>query len=265
MNTWLNETFFFKDIIRPLLDIGILAAVFYYVYRYILRSYGQVLYRGLRGPLAIFLLAYLLQLQTILWVYQLISPFLIIALALIFQPELRKMLAKIGRRGWSRSVKEVSTERLDSIFAALQSLAEQRRGALLVFTRSLSLKDIVDTGTKLEAEVSTSLLVTIFGHDTLLHDGAAVIQHGKIVAAGCFLPLSKQENLRKSFGTRHRAALGVSEESDAVVLIVSEETGAISLAMEGVLYYDRRGDELKVLLRSLLSNQVSDAESALFS
>ncbi|NIZ18507.1 diadenylate cyclase CdaA [Entomospira culicis] len=258
MDSWLNETLFFRNFLRPLLDIGILSAIFYYFYRYVLRSYGQSLFRGIRGPLAIFLVAYLFQLETLLWIYRLISPFLIIAVALIFQPELRKMLAKIGRQGWSRREQEASAEKVDMIFTSLASLAEQRRGALVVFTRTLTLRDIADTGTRLEAEVSGALLTTIFAHDTLLHDGAVIIHHGRIMAAGCFLPLSKQDNLRKSFGTRHRAALGVSEESDALVLIVSEESGAISLAVEGVLYYDRKVDELKNLVRSLLQNQANE-------
>ena len=114
------------------------------------------------------------------------------------------------------------------------------------------LKDIMDTGTYLNADLTSSLLVTIFGHDTPLHDGASVIQNGKIVASGCFLPLSEQYDIRKTFGTRHRAALGLSEETDAVILVVSEETGAISLAYDSRLHYDLTMEQLNETLETLL-------------
>ena len=111
---------------------------------------------------------------------------------------------------------------------------------------------ITDTGTRLNAELSSSLIVTVFGHDTPLHDGAVVIQGGRIVSAGCFLPLSEQQDIRKTFGTRHRAALGLSEETDAVIMIVSEETGAMSLAYDSKLYYDLTSAEVTKQLESLL-------------
>ena len=123
---------------------------------------------------------------------------------------------------------------------------------LAVFIRRNSLKDIAETGTRINAELSSSLLVTIFGHDTPLHDGAAIIQGGRIVAAGCFLPLSEQQDIRKTFGTRHRAALGLAEETDAVILIVSEETGSISLAYDSKLYYDLTPAEITRQLEEML-------------
>jgi diadenylate cyclase len=123
---------------------------------------------------------------------------------------------------------------------------------LAVFIRRNGLKDIAETGTRLNADLSSSLLVTIFGHDTPLHDGAAIIQGGRVIAAGCFLPLSEQQDIRKTFGTRHRAALGLSEETDAVVMIVSEETGAISLAYDSKLYYDLSSAEITRQLEDLL-------------
>jgi len=123
---------------------------------------------------------------------------------------------------------------------------------LAVFVRRNGLKDIAETGTRLNADLSSSLLVSIFGHDTPLHDGAAILQAGRIIAAGCFLPLSEQQDIRKTFGTRHRAALGLSEETDAVVLIVSEETGAISLAYDSKLYYDLTSTEITRQLENLL-------------
>lgn len=114
-------------------------------------------------------------------------------------------------------------------------------------------KNIIETGTAIDAEVTSALLLTIFSHDTELHDGAVVIENGRIVSAGCFLPLSEQMDVRRSFGTRHRAALGLVEESDAVVLVVSEETGSISLAYDANLYYDLSSDEVRDRLSDMLN------------
>ena len=131
-------------------------------------------------------------------------------------------------------------------------LSKQKRGMLVVFEKKQNLKDLLDTGTKLNADLSSSLLVTIFGHDTPLHDGATIIQNRKILAAGCFLPLSKQHDIMKTFGTRHRAAIGVTEETDAIVLVVSEETGAISLSYDSKLYYDLTMEQLTKTLEAQL-------------
>ena len=142
---------------------------------------------------------------------------------------------------------------LDSILGAAEVLSGQKRGALIVFARNVGLKNIIDTGTKLNADLTSSLIITIFGHDTPLHDGALVVQNGEIVAAGCFLPLSRQADIRRSFGTRHRAALGLAEETDAVVLVVSEETGAISLAYDSHIFYALSLDEARFRLKQLLN------------
>ncbi|MBE6344968.1 MAG: TIGR00159 family protein, partial [Spirochaetaceae bacterium] len=137
---------------------------------------------------------------------------------------------------------------IDSVLIAAETLSSQRRGMLAVFVRNTELKDIIETGQKLNADLSSSLLVTIFAHDTPLHDGAVVIQGGTVLAAGCFLPLSEQYDIKKTFGTRHRAALGMSESSDAIVLVVSEETGSISLAYDSRLHYDLTLEQLNEIL-----------------
>ena len=129
---------------------------------------------------------------------------------------------------------------------------------LVMFTRRTKLDDIIETGTKLNADLSSSLLLTIFAFNTTMHDGACVIQGGKVIAAGCFLPLSEQYDIKKTFGTRHRAALGISEATDAVVLVVSEESGAISLAYESRLHYDLNSDELMQRLETLLELKTED-------
>ena len=135
---------------------------------------------------------------------------------------------------------------------AAELLSKQRRGMLAVFTRHTKLDDIAKTGTRINADLSSSLLITIFKFDTPLHDGAVIIQGDKIIAAGCFLPLSEQYDIKKTFGTRHRASLGLAETTDAVVLVVSEETGAISLSYDSKLHYDLSMQELTKTLVDLL-------------
>ena len=135
---------------------------------------------------------------------------------------------------------------------AAEILSKQKRGMLAVFVRHTKLDDIVKTGTRINADLSSSLLVTIFGHDTPLHDGAVIIQGGKILSAGCFLPLSEQYDIKKTFGTRHRASLGLAETTDSVVLVVSEETGAISLSYDSRLHYNLSMRELSETLVYLL-------------
>ena len=144
---------------------------------------------------------------------------------------------------------------------AAEMLSQQRRGALIVFSRRINIRNIIETGTRINGEISSSLIIAIFEFDGPLHDGAMIIQNGHIVAAGCFLPLSEQQDIKKSFGTRHRASLGMSEQSDAVILVVSEETGAISLAYDTKLYYDLSPIEVTRKLRELLDRGARGGES----
>jgi diadenylate cyclase len=136
---------------------------------------------------------------------------------------------------------------------AAEVLSIRKRGALVAFVRQVGQKGVIETGTRLDSDISSQLLLSLFAFDTALHDGAVLIEGSKIVAAGCLLPLSDQVDVRRSFGTRHRAALGLVEESDAVVLVVSEETGAVSLAYDGNLYYDLGTDEVRARLIDLLN------------
>ena len=175
-----------------------------------------------------------------------------IALAIVFQPEMRKIITKLGLTEIFKPDKVPGLGQLEATITASEILSEMRRGMLIVFPRRTDIKDILETGTRINGEISSSLIVTVFQFDGPLHDGAMVIQNGRIEAAGCFLPLSEQQDIKKSFGTRHRAALGMSEQSDAVVLVVSEETGAISIATDGKLLYDLSPTEIQKKLRSLL-------------
>ena len=248
------------EYIRPVLDIGVLAFILYKMYGLIVKTQSlQIIKFGFTILTAHFI-ARILNLSMLLWLLNLLAPGVLIGFAIVFQPELRKIIFKLGQTQWFKFRRRTKHAYIDSVLIAAEMLSKQKRGMLAVFTRKTSLKDIMDTGTYLNADLTSSLLVTIFGHDTPLHDGAAVIQDGKITAAGCFLPLSEQYDIRKTFGTRHRAALGVSEETDAVVLIVSEESGAISLAYDSHLHYDLTMEQLTATLENLLEITSSSAD-----
>ncbi|MEW5815576.1 MAG: diadenylate cyclase, partial [Spirochaetota bacterium] len=176
---------------------------------------------------------------------------LVIIIAIVFQPELRNIFTRIGQGEWFKFSSRSKSYHFDSILNAVEILAGARRGSLIVFPRKVGIKNIIDTGTRLNAELSSRLILTVFGHDTPLHDGAMIVQSGRILAAACFLPLSEQADIRRSFGTRHRAALGLAEATDAVVLIVSEESGAVSLAYNANLFYDLSIDETRRTLKNL--------------
>lgn len=248
------------EYIRPVLDIGVLAFILYKMYGLIVKTQSLQIIKFGFTVLTAYVIALILNLSMLLWLLHLLAPGVLIGFAIVFQPELRKIIFKLGQTQWFKFRRHTKHAYIDSVLIAAEMLSKQKRGMLAVFTRKTSLKDIMDTGTYLNADLTSSLLVTIFGHDTPLHDGAAVIQDGKITAAGCFLPLSEQYDIRKTFGTRHRAALGVSEETDAVVLIVSEESGAISLAYDSHLHYDLTMEQLTATLENLLEITSSSAD-----
>lgn len=247
------------NVIRPVLDIAILSFLVYRAYDLLVKTQAVQLIRGAGFLALVYGLAFLFQLSTLQWILNLLAPGLFIAIAIVFQPELRKIIMRLGQGEWFRWDSKPRLGQLEAVITAAEILSEQKRGALIVFPRKISLKNIVESGTRLNAELSSSLIITIFAYDGPLHDGAVILQNNKISAAGCFLPLSEQQDIRKSFGTRHRAALGLSEESDAVVLIVSEETGAISLAYDARLFYDLSPLEVQKKLRELLERGDKDS------
>jgi diadenylate cyclase len=252
---WLNDIWVLRTIVLPALDILILAFLIYKGYQVLVQTRAVPLIKGAVLVLLTYGVALVLNLTTLRTILDLIAPSLVIALAVIFQPELRKIFTRMGQGSVLQLSAGSKFEELDAVMSAAEVLAYRRRGALVVFVRSIGQKNIIETGTKLDAQVTSALLLTIFSHDTALHDGAAIIDEGKLVAAGCFLPLSEQQDIRRSFGTRHRAALGAAEESDAVILVVSEESGAVSLAYDGNLFYDLGVEEARRRLADLLGLQ----------
>ncbi len=248
-----NNLWLIKDIIRPLLDISILAFLIYQVYKILVQTRAVQLIRGALIVSILYLAAYILQLDTILWIMNRLGTVLVIIIAVVFQPELRSICIRVGRGEWFKLSHNAKPFHVDTVINAVEILSNRRRGALIVFPRRVGIKNIIESGTKINAEISSSLILTIFGYDTPLHDGAIVVQGGKILAAGCFLPLSEQVDIRRSFGTRHRAALGIAEDTDSVTLVVSEETGALSLSYDTNLYYDLETREIKKRLTRLLN------------
>lgn len=243
------------NILGPAVEIGILTYVFYRFYTAVAQTKAQQIFKIVFVLLAVYAIAYITHLQTFLWLYKQMAVPIVIFICVVYQPELRRAFTQLfsGRSRIFRIGVQTTAEQIDSILNACTVLVSKNRGALIVFTRHLGIKNIVDSGTKLNADLSSALILTVFDHDTPLHDGAMVIQGNKIVAAGCYLPLSEQTDIKKSFGTRHRAALGLAEESDAIVLVVSEETGAISLTYNANLYYDLDTATIKRMLLALFS------------
>ena len=231
--------------LRDLIDILVISFVFYEIFQFARKSRAGQLVRGVVLLIVSFALAYLLELRTVRWVLNNFLQIGFIAAVVLFQPELRRALERLSQntiwagifnlRRRDQSLRGVWQNAVVAICDAAEQLSDTRTGALMVFERNNNLDEIIRTGTPLSANVIPEMLGTIFYEGTPLHDGAVIIRDGRIVAAGCVLPLSNNLEMGKDMGTRHRAGLGMSENSDAIVVVVSEETGIISMAKNGVL------------------------------
>ena len=234
---------YFTDIHIPsirwtdVVEIIVLAVLIYYVMRWIRRTRAYALIRMLLLVFIFVILAALLNMTTILWVFQNVSSVAILALVVILQPELRHGLMELGQKNWLTNVLRSDTNEtgrfsdrtISEIIRACTEMARVKTGALIVIEGAIPLKEFEVTGIEVDGAVSSQLLINIFEKNTPLHDGAVIIRGDRITAATCYLPLSERP-IDKDLGTRHRAALGMAEASDALVIVVSEETGAISLA-----------------------------------
>lgn len=225
---------------RDVMDIVIVALVIHKLYVLLRETRAEQLAKGIVILLVLTKVSEWMELYTINWILNNAMTVGTLALLIVFQPELRRGLEYIGRSSLlSKSLIEIRGESLsnvvDEIVEAAASLSRQKIGALIVMERQTGLNEVVETGTKIEGFVSSDLLINIFIPNTPLHDGAVIIKDDKIKAAACFLPLTDNSGLSKELGTRHRAALGISERSDSLAIIVSEETGAISIAENGTI------------------------------
>src|SRR4030042_1069864 len=234
------------------LDILIITIVFYIFYQILAQTKAVQVIRGLFLFVFFYVVSRLLSLTTFSWFLDKIAEVMVIAVIILFQPELRRVLTKIGQSSWMSNFIRKDLKVLNNIIDVVHNFEILHTGSLIVFERNVGLKNIAESGTLLNAKVSIPLLLTIFSHKTPLHDGAVIIKDDTIIAAGCFLPLSDSDQIKKDYGTRHRAALGIAEESDAVVIVVSEETGKISLAYDGKLFTNYDIDLLKKELMVLL-------------
>ena len=252
----LLSTWAVREVVRPVLDVLMLAYLLYKSWQILVQTRAVQLIKGTVLMVVIYAVSFFLQLTTLLWILNVLVPGLVIAIAIIFQPELRKIFTQIGSREWFRvgprnGVRSAAPQ-MNVLMTAVQQLSARRRGALIVFPRRVGIRNIVQTGTRINAEVSLNLISTIFFEGTALHDGAMIVEGDHIVAAGCFLPLSEREEVESAFGARHRAALGMVEETDAVVVVVSEENGAVSLAHDGDIQYNISMADVESGLTSLL-------------
>ncbi len=239
---WLNDT----------IDI---ALVYYVFYRLLLLIKGTRAFQMLIGIgiiVLVLIASQAFEFYTLDWLIHSFWSQIVLAVVILFQPEIRRTLARVGERPLFRSLSTVEGSKfIEETVKAAVSMANKRIGALIVLERDTDLTTIVEMGTELDAKVSKELLVSIFLPYAPIHDGAAIIRGGRIIAAGCFLPLTLSSNISKALGTRHRAAVGLTEEADAVVVVVSEETGEISVVMDGAIEHIADAQALRKTLSNL--------------
>ena len=242
-----------------IIEIIIIAFVLYQVMVWVKNTRAWMLFKGIIVILIFLLIAALFQMNTILWLSGKVVNIAAIALVIIFQPELRNALERLGRKNFltaffsfdfqKANAVRFSEKTINEIVKACYEMGKVKTGALIVVERDVMLNEYIRTGIALDSLVSSQLLINIFEHNTPLHDGAIIVRGDRIVSATCYLPLSDNMELSKELGTRHRAAVGISEVSDSMTIVVSEETGAVSLAVEGTLYRNIDADFLKSKLK----------------
>ena len=249
-------------------EILIIAVLLYYTLVWMKTTRAWILLKGLIVILAFLLLAYFFRMTTILWMAQKVLGFAVTALIVVLQPELRKALEELGKKNIISSVlpfdnshrvnEEFSEKTINEITKACVEMGKVRTGALIVIEQKVSLRDYERTGIDVDGIVTSQLLINIFEHNTPLHDGAVIIQGNRVVSATCYLPLSDNLGLSKELGTRHRAGVGISEITDSLTIIVSEETGKISVAYEGELERNLDADSLRDRMHKILNNPVEE-------
>jgi diadenylate cyclase len=246
-----NETFEWPDVLGWI-EISILAIMLYFIFRLFKGTRGAAILTGLIILFGVlFTITTLSHLDVLNWLLSKLMLYISLAIVVIFQPEIRRVLARLGRQPiWMSNGITSQVTLAEPIIQTVQILSKRKIGALIAIEREIGTRAIQETGTKLHSAVSAELLATIFFPHTPLHDGGVIISGDRICAAGCIFPLSQKEEPSRTLGTRHRAAIGITEETDAIVIVVSEETGAVSVAYNGKL---RRGVEDERLRRILLS------------
>lgn len=251
---------FFNNIVSSIglndvLDIAIVAFLVYKVLGFIRETRAEQLAKGLVVLVICTLLSDFLKLYTLHWLLSGVVSVGLIAIVVIFQPELRRALEHLGRSRFANIMSDIDKEEakrmVTEIVRAVESMSASRTGALMVIEKEITLNDIVETGTVIDAYISAEMIGNIFYEGAPLHDGALILRGDRLYAAGCVLPLTQNKELSKELGTRHRAGIGITENSDALVIIVSEETGVISLAQNGELTRFLEGKKIEKTLLDL--------------
>ncbi|QXE19059.1 diadenylate cyclase CdaA [Clostridium sp. 001] len=245
--------------ISSVMDILVVSYILYKGYMLIKETRAEQLLKGIVLIIFLIPISSFFNLTMLNWILTKTLTIGVLSIVIIFQPEIRRALEQLGRTAFNdkhiledeETMEKVITEIANSV----GNLSESKTGALIVIEQVTGLGDIINTGTKIDALVSSALLENIFVVNTPLHDGATVIRNNRIVSAGCFLPLTSNNDLNKKLGTRHRAAIGISENSDALIIVVSEETGTISLAMNGRITRNYTKDRLKKVLINIMKNR----------
>lgn len=257
------------EILTVVLDFLCVAILIYMFFTLVKKSRAWQLLKGIVFLIVITTISGWLKLRILNFILTSIMTYGVIALLIIFQPELRRTLEQLGSNTkflskffeFNTSVRDKVKDDIYKVTVAVNELAKSKTGALIVFERDIKLTDIIETGLEINSEISPQLLVNIFVPNTPLHDGAVIISNNKITAAACILPLSDDKNIARELGTRHRAGIGISKDSDAIVVIVSEETGSISIANNGVLIRDVKDEALKrILIKNLVTERFGTEE-----
>jgi diadenylate cyclase len=252
MNVFINQVIYYVsqgwEVTRNVLDILLVFLIYYLVYTYLAKTKAFQLFRGFFLILGMWLIARILQLETLNWLIIAITNYFVIAVIILFQPELRRVIMRIGQQSWLTPSDQDDALHLDELVNAITAMTEERIGSLIVFERDNSLRSFADSGVHINSRITEELIRTIFFPNTALHDGAIIIQQGKIVSAACYLPLSDSKQLKKNHGARHRAGLGIAEETDALVIITSEETGQISIMVNSKIFPRIKTQELKNII-----------------
>ena len=256
-------------LISLILDIVIVVFLAYELLRIVKDSRAWQLVKGIAFLVIATALSGILNLHILNYILSTVMDWGVILIIIIFQPEIRRALEQLGGTnkfsrffGFDKDIITKTKEDIYKVVIAVYELAQKRTGALIVIERDIQIKDIIATGIPMDAEVSPQLLVNIFVPNTPLHDGAVVISNNKIAAAACMLPLASDQDIAKELGTRHRAGIGISKESDSIAIIVSEETGKVSVAKDGTLIADVREDALKkILISNIVTKRLNEAKT----
>ncbi len=268
-NIWNNLIvliFSSNNIIFDIMDIVAVTFVIYKVIQFMRQTRAQQLIKGLIVFFVVYIIAKLLGLNAISWILSVVIANIIVVLVVLFQPEIRSILERLGRNGISSAIKfaknydedDETFQLISVVCKAVDNMRKTKTGALIIIERKTMLDEIVNTGTIIDAKPSVNLIQNIFFKNSPLHDGAMIIRDNRVYAASCILPLSQNPDISSELGTRHRASIGISETCDAVAVIVSEETGAVSLAINGKLSRGYNKESFKENLKELLTSPKSN-------